>query len=482
VRPPAAPEPGPEVQAPPRPWLYPLAAAAALIPCFWQARIQAGDLASHLYNAWLAQLIQQGKAPGLAIVPQSTNVLFDLLLSALFHAFGAAVAERAAVSLAVLVLVSGSFAFCRAAGGRPWPVFPVLLALAYGWVFHMGFFNFYLALGLSFWGLALAWKLQPRGLAAAPLFALAYVAHGLPVVWAAGVLGYVWVARRWPEHPWWRLGVALAAIVVLRVALVSNVETRWKAGQFQSCWGADQLWVYATNVAAAEVALGALWAVQLVLLARRGGARRVFGGELFQVCALTSAGILLIPDWINLPWYQHPLVFLSQRMSLPLAVCVCALISCGPIRRWYLWAGAAVAVLFFSTLYLDERLLNGFEDAESALLATLPPGLHVTNGVEIPDEHLNALAHMVDRECIGRCYSYMNYEPATAQFRIRVVGPQHLVAPRDEDTWRAQGGIYTVQEKDLPLYQIEVQPNGSLYLRSLPAGQLNGYTFWDGMR
>jgi len=25
-----------------------------LVPCFWHQRIEAGDLASHVYNAWLA--------------------------------------------------------------------------------------------------------------------------------------------------------------------------------------------------------------------------------------------------------------------------------------------------------------------------------------------------------------------------------------------------------------------------------------------
>ena len=38
-----------------------------LIPCFWQRRIQAVDLPSHIYNSWLAQQIELGKAPGLAI-------------------------------------------------------------------------------------------------------------------------------------------------------------------------------------------------------------------------------------------------------------------------------------------------------------------------------------------------------------------------------------------------------------------------------
>ena len=37
-----------------------------LVPCYWQSRLQAGDLSSHIYNAWLAELIAKGQAPGLA--------------------------------------------------------------------------------------------------------------------------------------------------------------------------------------------------------------------------------------------------------------------------------------------------------------------------------------------------------------------------------------------------------------------------------
>jgi hypothetical protein len=481
----AAPAPQSEPLAAPAPrlWMYPVASVVALIPCFWQSRIQGGDLASHVYNAWLAQLIQQGKAPGLAIVPQSTNVLFDRILSALFNAFGAAAAERISVAIAVLVFVWGAFAFCRAVSGRAWPVFPVILAAAYGWVFHWGFFNFYLGLGLSFWALTLAWKFRPRGLAAAgALFALAFVAHGLPVAWALAVLAYVWICRRWSEHPWWRLGFGIAAILAVRTILAATVQTRWQIGQFEFCWGANQLWVYSKHVAAASLALALLWGIQVAMLAKHAGARRVFGGETFQVCVLTATGIALIPDWINLPWYQHPLVFLSERTSLPLAICLCALAAAAPVRRWYAYAAGAVALLFFTTLFLDERVLNGFEDAEEALVAGLPPFQRVISNVAMPDEHITTLGHMVDRVCVGRCYSWANYEPATAQFRIRVTGPQNIVASHDVDTWYVQAGMYQVKDQDVPLYQIEAEPNGNLHLRSLSPGEYNRLTLWDGMR
>ncbi len=57
-----------------------LISAAVLAPVFWHRNIAAGDLGSHLYNAWLAQLIRHGYAPGLWLAPRWNNALFDLLL------------------------------------------------------------------------------------------------------------------------------------------------------------------------------------------------------------------------------------------------------------------------------------------------------------------------------------------------------------------------------------------------------------------
>src|SRR2546425_11841576 len=103
-----------------------------LIPCFWQRRIQAGDLSSHIYNSWLAQQIELGKAPGLVIAPMSTNVLFDLMLVRLFRIAGPEAAQRIAVSIAVLIFFWGAFAFISTASGRrPWYLAPCLFMLAY---------------------------------------------------------------------------------------------------------------------------------------------------------------------------------------------------------------------------------------------------------------------------------------------------------------------------------------------------------------
>src|SRR4051794_40607831 len=113
-----------------------------LIPCFWQQRIQTVDLPSHIYNSWLAQQVESGKAPGLAIVPMSTNVSFDIILSRLYETFGAGPAQLIAVSISVLIFFWGAFTLiAEANGSSPWFLVPCLMMLSYGWVFYMGFCN-----------------------------------------------------------------------------------------------------------------------------------------------------------------------------------------------------------------------------------------------------------------------------------------------------------------------------------------------------
>src|SRR5271165_4054586 len=77
--------------------------AAVLVPCFWHRHIEAGDLASHTYNAWLAELIARGQAPGLWVARQWNNILFDVTLRSLGNLFGLRAAEKIAVASAVLL-------------------------------------------------------------------------------------------------------------------------------------------------------------------------------------------------------------------------------------------------------------------------------------------------------------------------------------------------------------------------------------------
>src|ERR1700738_4573128 len=102
-----------------------------LIPCYWHRFIQAGDLGSHVYNAWLAQMVEQGKAPGVYVVWQWQNILFDLALFYFAKVVGLAVGEKLAVSLCVLIFFWGAFAlFAAVTKQKPWYLTPVIAMLA----------------------------------------------------------------------------------------------------------------------------------------------------------------------------------------------------------------------------------------------------------------------------------------------------------------------------------------------------------------
>ena len=348
-----------------------VASILVLVPCFWQSRIQAGDLSSHIYNAWLAQLIERGQAPGLSLAKQSNNILFDLVLSGLLRAFGPAPAQRIAVSLAVLVFFWGAFAYvwsCSRQRPRkaPWHVAPCLAMLAYGWVFHMGLFNFYISLGLCFGALALACRRNRWAIAAAfPLLGIAYVAHALPVGWAAGTLIYYWIARSLaPRRRILLLAGALGSLAGLAVILCARYRGEWAAGQASALSGAEQTWVFGVHYIPITVALLGIWTLWFQrMLDRRGAARTVLDIR-FQLCLLSAASVVIIPGSVLLPGMHHTLNVMAERMSLATAVMFCGVAASLRPRRGEIVALAVIAAVFFGCIYADERALNRAGDRD----------------------------------------------------------------------------------------------------------------------
>src|SRR5277367_4660938 len=88
-----------------------------LVPCVWHRHVEAGDLGSHVYNAWLAQLIGKGQAPGLYLAHQWNNVLFDFVLLGVANVAGFVAAEKIVVAAAVLIFFWGVFALLAAMSG-----------------------------------------------------------------------------------------------------------------------------------------------------------------------------------------------------------------------------------------------------------------------------------------------------------------------------------------------------------------------------
>jgi hypothetical protein len=266
---------------------YLLVILLALVPCFWQKRIQAADLGSHVYNAWLVQLVAGGSTEGLTVVSQTTNILFDWLLDAALGLFGWSLGEKVAVAAAVALFVSGALAWIFAMAGKScWWIAPSLLMLAYGWVFHMGFFNFYLGLGLAFWALALVWREDsPRRWAGAVLLLIAaQFAHTLPIAWAVAMLGFHKIGRRLePRHlPLWTLA-GFAGVLAVRYVLMTFRNGQWQFPIIPFI-PADQAWVHGAKYYPALVALSIGWLFLVVRLVAKE--RCVSGSDEFRLGAV----------------------------------------------------------------------------------------------------------------------------------------------------------------------------------------------------
>lgn len=458
-----------------------LISALVLLPCFWQSRIQAGDLSSHLYNAWLSILIGQGKAPGLQLESQRTNVLFDVLLSGLMRVVGAWGAEHIAVPLVVLVFFWGAFTMiCAVSHRRPWYILTFLAMLAYGWVFHMGFMNFQLSMGLSFFAFALLWKGRWKlALCAIPLVLLALFAHALPVTWIIGATAYTWIARK--IRPRARLILtfaSVAALIVMRHFLFTHFAIRWTLEQVVSMTGVDQASVFESKYHPLEFILLVIWFSLLLRLIQRRGEQRLVFGIPFQLGIIVSAAVLFLPGAILIPGYNHALRYISERMSILVAVSGCAVLGQVSPGNREKTAIAILAGLFFSFVYVDTRALNYVETLMEQSVAQMPQGSRVVSALCDERRDVNLLAHTLDRVCIGHCFSYANYEPATAQFRIRAQPGNPIVVAEYRDSSALQVGTYVVKPADVPLYQVYLRGR-YLDSRVLKAGDVTGSTCFE---
>ena len=180
-------------------WAFALISLLAVIPCLWQPRIHSVDLPSHTYNAWLVSLLEREPVHGLIIDFIWTNVLFDHLLSAVAHIIGFAAAETIVVAGAVLVFVWGVLSLICRLNGRPaWACTPLVLAVAYGYIFRFGFLNFYLATGLSALAVAV-WSRQPWRMAlTVAILAIAAVGNPMPPIYVVLCAAYWRIATRLP--------------------------------------------------------------------------------------------------------------------------------------------------------------------------------------------------------------------------------------------------------------------------------------------
>jgi hypothetical protein len=193
-------------------------------------------------------------------------------------------------------------------------------------------------------------------------------------------------------------------------------------------------------------------------------------------CVVVFATYVL-PDVLRVPLYSGWVGALALRLTtVSAALGLCVLAFMRP-RKWTAMGFGMIAVVFLVFLYQDTAILNRMEAQVEQLVATLPSGERVTASIWAPsDSRVPYIRHIVDRACIGKCFSFQNYEPASKQFRVRVEGSS--VAVDDSDTSQEmESGEYKVQSSDLPMaqiYQCNDKDLTKLCIRQLAAGETNG--------
>ena len=477
-------------------WLRLLAISAVVIaPCLWHPRIEAGDLPSHLYNAWLTHLIKAGQAPGLWLAQRWNNVLFDFALSWLGNIASWGIAEKIAVCAAVLIFFWGAFALvCAMTRHIPWFVLPCLAMVAYGWTFEMGFMNCYISIGLVFLGLAIlvrgrGWE---RGLAAV-LAPLIWLAHPLGLVLLVTVGAYVVLAEHLsPRHHVYLFVTSVLLLLGVHFFIrvhYSSSGVDWRYGPTFVHDGTDQLLLYGPQyMLPARLFRAFLWACFLFDVIRRRHTARWWSPYVLplELYALISLGALLLPTGIDTRIFHRmgmlSIGFLTERLTSFSAILICCLLGTMKPQKWHLIGFAMIAALFFFVLYNDTATINRMESQLDRKVREIPPGSRVVATiVTLPGRVFTH--HIVDRACIGRCFSYDNFEPSTGQFRVRANPGNPFVLADMHSAGAAQVGDYVVRAHDLPLFDIYQCDTSmtALCVREAAAGdRTSSPLWWDG--
>src|SRR5215467_2401901 len=465
-----------------RRWLILALSVAVLIPCFWHKRIEAGALASHAYNAWLAQLIQKGQAPGLYFSGQWNNVLFDVTLLWLAKVFGFASAQKIAVSVCVLTFFWGVFAFINAVTEQPpWFLTPCIAMLVYGYSFSMGFMNYCWSLGLACFAFAMVWRARRVDWVGATILAvLAYVAHPIGFLWLVGMVAYVKVRDKLPG--WWKVILPLAAAagfcaVFWYASQRPGLSADWDRGPFYLYNGADQLALYGERyiwLAVAAFCIGMLCvASDLLARSREAGSWKRFLLPL-EWYAVAFCATALVPENLRPSPEAGWIGLLGSRLTTVSAIFGLCFLGLLKPRKWHFSGFGVCACVFFAFLYQDTERLNRLEANGEKLVSNLSPGSRVIVTLDAPlGSRVQFVQHAVERACIGHCFSYANYEPSSGEFRVRVREGSPVVTFSTDTAEDMAAGEYDIDETDLPMkqiYQCDASDLTQLCIRDLKAG------------
>jgi hypothetical protein len=284
------------------------------------------------------------------------------------------------------------------------------------------------------------------------------LAHPLGLFWLASAAVYIWASRFVPLRFQVLLSLsAAAAIFAVRLYLRNNFIVGTADEPLYTFHGGDQLVLFASRYKIVEIALGAFAVVALAIdaITRRGKPDFWHAYAIpLQLYALIEVGVFLLPDGVRPANQPVALALLTGRLTSVSAVLACCLLGAMLRRKWHLLALAAIAAVFFTFLYQDTAVVNRMEAQVERLVRTLPPDQRVLGTILKPHESRVLIQHILDRACVGYCFSYGNYEPPSRVFRVRAQAGNRYVMTEGSDPASMEEGDYTLQAKDLPAYQV----------------------------
>jgi hypothetical protein len=401
------------------------------------------------------------------------------------------------VTLAVLIFFWGTFALVARLGGQaPWFLTPCLAMLAYGYCFNMGFFNYFLSIGLAGFSLAIFLGGRREDRIAGLLFLpVIYFAHPVGFLFVVSAMAYL-AARAWLPG-WWKVAppvAAISGIAVVRWILVrrESWDVDWtKDGPFYVMNGSDQLVLYGSqysSLAQVAVLFGVICvAVDAILRRKEGRATwKVFWLplELYAVALIATA---LLPENIRTNPEEGWMGLLVSRLTMVSAIFGLGVLAGMKPRKWHLAGFALLAAGFFVFLYDDTAYLNQIEKSAQNLLWQVPYGTRMVSDLStLPDSRIEFVGHLAERVCIGHCIAYFNYEAPSRQFRVRAEQGSPMALYSYAEFEQKVKPVYVFQERDLPLvllYQCDEKDLTRLCLRPLAAGDTEGgITGQDGER
>jgi hypothetical protein len=174
-----------------------------------------------------------------------------------------------------------------------------------------------------------------------------------------------------------------------------------------------------------------------------------------ELYLVAIAATICLPENFRIGLYAGWVGLLVSRLTLVTAVFGLLALASLPLPRWS-WPGAlAVALIFFAFLYRDTGKLDRMEANARTLIQSLAPGTRIVAVANAPDDwRVTFIYHSIDRACIGRCFSFANYEASSLQFRVRALAGNSVVTTSVDQSDDMSSGDYRVRAEDLPLISI----------------------------